>query len=433
MCDFLPGRLLVSHHRNDIAARAVIGDIREDKIQHVSYIEDMEARLAQRDLQMPEGFDFEFHLLRVPDGEEVWKINYIRFFYQGTLLGLLDSGKLPENMWSIVGDSGSHMLVAPDSTLSLCQSGSSFQFQFDAMHGTYKQLLGLPHPGGSTGRGTITAILDTGFATQTGVTLEHGSRNFHDETDKFDIDDINGHGTVVTSIAHDVAPGSGLLVFKVGDGNPISEWNVLAALFAAKDADIINLSLAFGMPYRNCHVCGRSQSHSSRSAIFELVVDQLLRVRPDTIIVAAAGNRQQNALDFPARFSQVVAVGAIDSNGNRPSYSNYGATDHLGHAHELLFFAPGGGNGEFVAATGAPRRVEHKGTSFAAPYVSGLVALYHGQPHANRDRANVLAHFKAGASQNLHGYSVADFGKGLGSGLITSNRRWRRGRRRRRS
>lgn len=417
MCDFLAGRLIVSHHSHDVAARELIEGIRADHIQHVTHIESMEEKLKALGFSIPESLQFELHLLKVPDGEEIWKINYLRFFYQHKLLELALSGKMPQNMWPVIGSSNTQLLVVPDSNLSLGQTGSQVQFQFDPMHATYKQLLGLPHPSGSTGSGVTVAILDTGLEPQTGIVAASGSRNFH-EKDKNkinDINDTNGHGTAVTSIIHDLAPDADILVLKVGDGNPMAEWNVLAALLATGTADIVNLSLAFGMPFRNCYTCGRNQTHSSRSAVFEQIIDELRRVRPDTIIVAAAGNRQKNELDFPARFAEVVAVGAVDSQRNRPAYSNYGAVDQVGDPHTLLFFAPGGGNGEYVATTttGAAKPVSHEGTSFAAPYVSGLVAVYQGQPAAKRDRASTLGHFKGSASQNLPGYATADFGNGL--------------------
>ena len=307
---------------------------------------------------------------------------------------------------------GSHMLIVPDSVLSIARHQPGVQFQFDPMHRTYKQLLGLPHPN-STGANVTVAVLDTGLDPQTGIATTAASRAFHDDTNTTTIDDHNGHGTVVASIIHDTAPDAQLLVLKVGDGNPISEWNVLAALLAAHSADVVNMSLAFGMPFRSCQVCGRGQTHSSRSAVFEQAVNEFLRLLPESIIVAAAGNRKQNALDFPARFGDVVAVGAVDSHLNRPAYSNYGARNHIGGPHGLLFFAPGGGNGEFVASTTAPGHVQHEGTSFAAPYVSALVALHLGQGGTKPNRASTLTHFARRANQNFASYVTADFGNGF--------------------
>jgi hypothetical protein len=439
MCDFLSGRLLVSHHREDFAALTLISQIRAGEIDHVAYASSMSERLAAQNLRMPDGFAFDQHLLEVPEGHEIWKSNYLRFYYQHYLLGLPDG--LREATSKVISRSDSQLLIAPDSVLSI-NNALDVRFQFEPVHEEYKRLLRvsppsqhldpvtadqsqdtrlnasqmlrsldatLPPTAATTATVTV-AVLDTGLDSHTGIALHPESRAFHDDTPGTSTADVNGHGTAVTSIIHDVAPAAALLILKVGDGNPISEWNVLAALLAARPAHVVNMSLAFGMPFRNCSTCGRGQTHSSRSAIFEQTINELLRLRPDLIIVAAAGNRHRSSLDFPACFSDVVAVGAVDSRLNRPAYSNYGARDQVGEPHSLLFFAPGGGNGEFVASTQGTR---HEGTSFAAPYASALIARYLGEPGAGRDRVSALAHFKKRSRKNVPGDNPTEFGNGL--------------------
>ncbi|MCP4002245.1 MAG: S8 family serine peptidase [Gammaproteobacteria bacterium] len=126
------------------------------------------------------------------------------------------------------------------------------------------------------------------------------------------------------------------------------------------------------------------------------------------IMVCAAGNANLNSVDFPAAYSlsynKVIAVGATDYNCDgappsipctspprRASYSNYGP--------QINVVAPGGdktvdsdgdGNVDGVLSTGwvllppDPGSIEYiyelgykfdAGTSFAAPHVTGLVAL----------------------------------------------------------
>lgn len=53
----------------------------------------------------------------------------------------------------------------------------------------------------------------------------------------------------------------------------------------------------------------------------------ILKTRKDTRIIAAAGNEGRPWLMYPAVFTKVIdrviAVSALDENGNRPKYSNY--------------------------------------------------------------------------------------------------------------
>ena len=252
MCDFFAGRLIVSHHRDDAAARKLIEDIRDGRIEHVVYVETMADKLALLSLPgMPDGFSFELHLLAVPEGEEIWKINYLRFFYQHNLIDLTARGNVSPAMWAAIGGSDSHLLVVPDATVTLCPAEGEVKVVFDPIHKDYKKLLGLPARYASSGSGVTVAVVDTGVAPQLGIAAANGSRAFHEEKDPgraFDLDDENGHGTVVAGIVHDLAPDAEIMVLKVGDRNPLSEWNVLAALLAPERADIVNLSLAFGMP-----------------------------------------------------------------------------------------------------------------------------------------------------------------------------------------
>jgi subtilisin family serine protease len=86
---------------------------------------------------------------------------------------------------------------------------------------------------------------------------------------------------------------------------------------------------------------------------------------------AAAGNKNLQQIDFPAKLSSVNAVGAIDSTGAKASFSNRG--------NGMAFAAPGVGiwthdfHGFGGDADGDSIRVD--GTSFASPYAAGVAAL----------------------------------------------------------
>jgi hypothetical protein len=84
------------------------------------------------------------------------------------------------------------------------------------------------------------------------------------------------------------------------------------------------------------------------------------------IVVAAAGNSHLygNEAQYPAASPNVVAVGAVDSTGARASFSNTGPY--------LDLVAPGQ---DVLAAIHGGRYDRQSGTSFAAPHVSGTLAI----------------------------------------------------------
>lgn len=90
-------------------------------------------------------------------------------------------------------------------------------------------------------------------------------------------------------------------------------------------------------------------------------------VKHNVLIVAAAGNDGCECLHVPAAARSVIAVGAMDDEGNPMPSSNWGTAyrDHgiLAPGKDVLGAAPDGGT------------AHQTGTSFAAPLVSGLAAL----------------------------------------------------------
>ena len=175
--------------------------------------------------------------------------------------------------------------------------------------------------------------------------------------------DDNGHGTHVAGIA--AAQGNnGEGVVGVSWGARVMPVKVLSASANGSFADA-----AAGIIWAADHgaqIINLSLGGSSYSQVFKDAVDYAYG--KGVMLVASSGNNGGGAILYPARFANVMAVGATDSNNVRASFSNYGA--------ELDVVAPGVN----IYSTGPGTYYYNSGTSMSAPFVSGLAAILRGLP-----------------------------------------------------
>ncbi|MFO7815299.1 MAG: S8 family serine peptidase [Halanaerobiales bacterium] len=250
------------------------------------------------------------------------------------------------------------------------------------------------------------AVIDTGIIPDH-EDLE-ANINFTDGKDFVDgdnepIDQSTGysHGTHVSGIIGAVGDNeigvagvtwdTELLPIRVFDNNDSASSEVVAEAIdyaVEKDVDIINMSFA-----------GTNKS----STIHEAIKNAYNR---DIIMVAAAGNEGDNEVQYPARHSETIAVGATDINNNITDYSNTGSN--------LDLVAPGGNEyGEIWSTSGINKDYIYlSGTSMAAPYVSGVAALLLAngvRPTNIRDRLTSTAVdlWKTG-KDDIYGYGLVD-------------------------
>ena len=84
----------------------------------------------------------------------------------------------------------------------------------------------------------------------------------------------------------------------------------------------------------------------------------------DVIICAAAGNKGENITHYPAAYENVIAVGSVDGNNNRSTFSNMGIyLDIVAPGEDIYNCLP---NSKYTYATG---------TSMASPIVAVSAAL----------------------------------------------------------
>lgn len=176
--------------------------------------------------------------------------------------------------------------------------------------------------------------------------------------DDSDPQDDLGHGCGVAGIIAanadnaegiaGIAPNTQILPLRVLDAQGVGTYsNVAAAIVYAADhgAAVINLSLGGGSP----------------SALLQNAVDYA--VTKGALVIAAAGNTG-GAVLYPAAYTPVIAVAAVDSSLQRSRFSSFGP--------EIDLLAPG----ENILTTsrdGGYRTMT--GTSFAAPQAAGVAAL----------------------------------------------------------
>ena len=255
----------------------------------------------------------------------------------------------------------------PDITLTEC-TGNPFTFAYDSggAPGSYasQPAYDMIHLGQSqkftNGAGVIVAVLDTGAKLDHPALAGHfttGYNAIQPDQPPLDLPDGRnnngvGHGTFISGILAQVAPGAAIMPVRVLNGDGVGTlMNVLKGLYyaSAHGAQVINMS--FG-----------ALEHLP-ALIEALHVARGLGI----VLVAASGNENTVEAQFPAICPDVLAVASIESDRTRASYSNYG--------RHIALVAPGTAvrstywDGGYTCWSG---------TSFAAPFIAAEAVLLLG-------------------------------------------------------
>ena len=227
--------------------------------------------------------------------------------------------------------------------------------------------------------------------------------------------DQDGHGTAMSSLVREVAPGAEIYIVRISDRSQPLLWNLLAgAAVAAYDcnAEIINLSVGFN----KIQGCACGAIGAARSLALHKMLEAITQ-SGFRIYVAATGN-EFNTVRFndPAEFANAVAVGSVNASDYRSRYSNYGTANH-----PCYVLAPGGEENppktitEDVGTCGTSPRNPCYGTSVAAAYASGMLALLRSDSrHRNNTRAQFLAALPGYCTMPTHAQgNPVEYGNGV--------------------
>ena len=181
-----------------------------------------------------------------------------------------------------------------------------------------------------------------------------------------------GHGTFVAGVVRAMAPRAQIHVEALlYVGGAILESDLASRLGAALDTmpDIISMS------------AGTTTRGGQPLLGLEVFWEERLSKTKGTVLVCAAGNDGNRGPFNPATMPWTVSVGALDADGKRAGYSNFGSwVDVYARGSDIVNAYPrglykyqepplAGQSANFITGM-----ANWSGTSFSTPLVSGLIA-----------------------------------------------------------
>ncbi|MBH8565511.1 peptidase S8 [Nostoc sp. CENA67] len=217
------------------------------------------------------------------------------------------------------------------------------------------------------GSGITVAVIDSGITRVRDLEQTKFVKGYDFVNDREEATDDNGHGThVAGTVAQSTNNNYGvagiayeaslmpLKVLSANGGGTVADIAEAIKFAADNGADVINMSLGGG---GDSQLIKQAIEHAHRKGV---------------VIIAAAGNQNANGASYPARYPHVIGVSALGPDGEKASYSNFGAGVDIS--------APGGSKAgtilqESIDENGEVAFVGLEGTSMASPHVAGVAAL----------------------------------------------------------
>ncbi len=237
------------------------------------------------------------------------------------------------------------------------------------------KLIGMEDAWGvTTGASSVTvAVLDTGinashidFRDTSGGSRVLPGRNFKDLSQPTNVFDLVGHGTFVSGIIGALG-NNGAYVAGMSWSVKLLPVKVFNDSLVASDVTVtdgLSYAVEQGARIVNLSICATEDLPLFRGAVESALAKGVL-------LVAPAGNigtsLRSDQVCYPAAYSGVYAIAAVDHKSQRPAYSQKGAYVDL--------TAPGGSAAVPIVSTRGTTTGRDYGTSHSAPHVAGLAAL----------------------------------------------------------
>lgn len=223
------------------------------------------------------------------------------------------------------------------------------------------------------GRGVTMCVLDTGISPHLDLSVPkerivHFVDMIGNETEPYD---DNGHGTFVTG----VAIGNGLT--SAGEIRGVAPMaNVVGVKVIGKSGESGAYKILDGMQwlfdnFRRYDIRVACMSFGAEPLAYAdpLKIGAEMLARSGIIVVCASGNSGENGIKSPAISREVIAVGAVDKEGNIANFSSRGV-------YQGVYRPDVYANGVDVISTRVGGTYSTmSGTSASAPYVAGACCL----------------------------------------------------------
>ena len=228
---------------------------------------------------------------------------------------------------------------------------------------------------GLTGKGVVVAIVDSGLS---GITMDIPKGRMMEGVNLSPIRlnigspvlDTVGHGTFIAGIIG-ATKGNGISIAGIAPEVTFAPVKCFSSLFTTPDAEVNGVYAA--VDDFHCDVINLSSGAPENLPALHKAVQYA--VSKGVIVVSTVGNDGNDVLNYPGAYDEVIAVGSVNKDLQVSDFSQ--------RNESVFVVAPG----EDVYSLGTtPFRVyKSSGTSFSAPFVSGLAALLKEQyPQMNQ-------------------------------------------------
>ncbi len=242
------------------------------------------------------------------------------------------------------------------------------------------------------------AIIDTGVNRVSELKRIKFTSGYDFVNDRNYASDNNGHGTHIAKIIKQT----------VNDKKVFNKLRIMPLKVLSKAGEGLTSDIADAIRYatdNGADIINMSLGGENKSQILENAINYAYN--KSVIIIAAAGNDNNNTASYPARYQKVISVSALDKTGNKASYSNFGA--------KVDISAPGSSNNNISVQQEVNQNTKNinfqklEGTSVAAAHVTGVAALVKA---ANYQKANDVFKILLQSSRKVNRDPFNYFGAG---------------------